>query len=102
MTIKLFVPLEIHLLPLMRIFNVYPCIYGIDNPEYKMGNLIDQNLDVIWKSSKWNIFRGNLTLEDLTDCRNCKLHAVCVMKNCRLKPVYEGRSFTSSISYCNK
>lgn len=36
-------------------FNVYPCIYGIDNPEYKMGNLIDQNLDVIWKSSKWNI-----------------------------------------------
>ena len=39
-------------------FNVYPCIYGIDNPEYKMGNLIDQNLDVIWKSSKWNIFRG--------------------------------------------
>ena len=83
-------------------FNVYPCIYGIDNPEYKMGNLIDQNLDVIWKSSKWNIFRGNLTLEDLTDCRNCKLHAVCVMKNCRLKPVYEGRSFTSSISYCNK
>ena len=82
--------------------NVYPCIYGIDNPEYKMGNLIDQNLDVIWKSSKWNIFRGNLTLEDLTDCRNCKLHAVCVMKNCRLKPVYEGRSFTSSISYCNK
>ena len=83
-------------------FNVYPCIYGIDNPEYKMGNLIDQNLDVIWKSSKWNIFRGNLTLEDLTDCRNCKIHAVCVMKNCRLKPVYEGRSFTSSISYCNK
>lgn len=83
-------------------FDVYPCIYGIDNPQYKMGNLMVQDLDVIWKSSKWNIFRGELTLEDLTDCRNCNLKKVCVMKNCRLKPVYEGRSFTSSISYCDK
>ena len=68
---------------------MYPCIYGIDNPEYKMGNLIDQNLDVIWKSSKWNIFRGNLTLEDLTleDSETSAVTPVSISRDDPAQPV---------------
>ena len=81
-------------------FDVYPCIYGIGFPEYKMGNLMQQDLAQIWDSSKWDLFRGKTKLGELTDCRQCKLNASCMMRNCRLKPVYEGRSFLSAVSYC--
>lgn len=81
-------------------FDVYPCIYGIGFPEYRMGNLMQQDLAQIWDSAKWDLFRGKTKLDELTDCRQCKLNASCVMRNCRLKPVYEGRSFLSAVSYC--
>lgn len=83
-------------------FDVYPCIYGIGFSEYRMGNLLKQDLDEIWSVSDWNIFRGSLKVEDLTDCSKCKMMEYCTIKNCRLKPVYEGRSFRSSVSYCGR
>ena len=82
--------------------DVYPCIYGINSPLYNMGSLLNMPLDDIWNSTKWNIFRGELKVQDLTDCKDCKLNMHCLIRNCRLKPIYEGRSFTSSVSYCPK
>lgn len=81
-------------------FDVYPCIYGIGHKEYIMGNLQKTNLGEIWGEKKWEIFRGKLKLEQLQGCADCKLNTVCKIKNCRLKPVYEGLSFLSPVSYC--
>lgn len=33
-------------------------------------------------------------------CGDGALFSVCRIKNCRLKPIYEGRSFLSPVSYC--
>lgn len=83
-------------------FDIYPCLYAIDHKEYVMGNLLEQNIDDVWKSSRWDKFRGKIKLKDLEDCAGCQMKDTCAIKNCRLKPVYEGKSFTSSVSYCWK
>lgn len=81
-------------------FDIYPCIFGIQHIECKIGNLLSNNLSDIWKSSKWNAYRGGTLLNDLTDCKDCKLNKHCMMKNCRLRPVFEGQSFYNAVSYC--
>lgn len=83
-------------------FDVYPCIFGVGHPAYIMGNLLTQDLETIWGAEKWKIFRGGTHLDDLRDCRKCKLSKECIMKNCRLKPVFEGNTFLDAISYCEK
>jgi len=83
-------------------FDVYPCIYGIGNDTFKIGNMITDRIDSLWNSPRWNIFRGHTKLSELTDCKDCSHNQTCAMKNCRLKPVYEGNSFYSPISYCKK
>ncbi len=83
-------------------FDVYPCVYGIGNANYKIGNILVDGVRKVWESSQWGIFRGHTKLSDLFDCRDCSFNKTCIMKNCRLKPVFEGKSFYSSISYCNK
>lgn len=82
--------------------DVYPCVYGNDFEQFKMGNLKLQSLLDIWQSDKWGIFRGQTVLENVKGCANCKNNAICNMKNCRLKPVYDGQDFYSHISYCAK
>ena len=81
-------------------FDVYPCIYAVGHKEYIMGNLQTSNVGDVWGKKKWDIFRGKLKVEQLKDCVDCALNDVCKIKNCRLKPVFEGRSFLSSVSYC--
>lgn len=83
-------------------FDVFPCIYGIGNKEYIIGNLLRDGIKSIWESTKWNKFRRETQLEDLIECKDCAFNTKCVMKNCRMKPVYEGRSFYDAISYCRK
>lgn len=83
-------------------FDVFPCIYGIGNKEYRIGNLLGDGIKNIWESAKWNKFRRETQLEDLIECKDCLFNTKCVMKNCRMKPVYEGRSFYDAISYCRK
>lgn len=82
--------------------NVYPCIYGNDLEEYCIGNLKETSLMDLWKSSKWDKFRGNIKLNDVKECSSCSFNSTCAVKNCRLKPVYEGRDFFSHVSYCKK
>lgn len=81
-------------------FDVYPCIYGVGIKKYCKGNLMKSNFGDVWGRKDWNIFRGETHIQQLTDCINCELKEACKIKNCRLKPVFEGRSFYSSVSYC--
>lgn len=83
-------------------FDVYPCVFGIGFGDFKISNLMRENLDKIWSSEKWQNFRGGTTLDQLSDCKDCKFKNACLMKNCRLRPVYEGNTFFDSVSYCNK
>ena len=83
-------------------FDVFPCIYGIGNPDFLIGNLITDGITNIWQSSKWHRFRRGTKLEDLVECNNCIFNKKCSTKNCRLKPVYEGLSFYDAVSYCKK
>lgn len=73
--------------------NVYPCVYGNGIVDYQIGNLHESKLLDIWNSSKWDKFRGNVKLSDLNGCSKCLYKHKCAMKNCRLKPVYNGQSF---------
>lgn len=80
--------------------NVYPCVYGNGIVDYKIGNLHESKLFDIWNSSGWDKFRGDVKLRDLEGCRDCRYNQKCAMKNCRLKPVYNGQSFLSHVKYC--
>ncbi len=82
--------------------DVYPCVYGHGKSGYNMGNLYKENLLDIWRSPKWEKFRGKTTLGDIPKCRVCKNNTQCGLKNCRMKAVYEGRSFYSNVSYCKE
>jgi len=82
--------------------NVYPCIYGIGGvKEYPVANLQEDSLINIWNnSSKLDIFRGKLKIQDLPTCRSCKFQTECNLKHCRLRSIYEGRDFTDPTSFC--
>lgn len=82
--------------------NVYPCIYGNDFSEYCIGNLKEVSLMELWRSSKWDKYRGKTKLTDIEGCSSCSFNNTCAVKTCRLKPVYEGRDFYSHVSYCKK
>lgn len=82
--------------------DVFPCVYGNGLLNYRIGNLKEDNLLSIWLSDKWGRFRGETTLGDIEGCKTCSHNASCGMKNCRLKPVYNGQSFFSHVSYCNQ
>lgn len=79
---------------------VYPCIYVVGNKEFCIGDLCKDSLLEIWKSPLWHRFRGGTLLKDIVECDSCKLRDKCFMKNCRLKPVYDGQGFYSHVNYC--
>lgn len=81
-------------------FDIYPCVFGIGHTECKIGNILSNNICDIWKSPKWNAYRGETLLSDLKDCKDCRLNQHCIMKNCRLRPVFEGQTFYDAVSYC--
>jgi MoaA/NifB/PqqE/SkfB family radical SAM enzyme len=49
--------------------DMYPCIFGVENPALKVGNLVTDNLDTLWFSSEvLDPFRGEATIP----CRRCE------------------------------
>lgn len=82
--------------------DVYPCIYGQGNKNYIIGNLSKDTLLNIWQSEKWMPFRGKTVLSQIKGCCSCEKKDSCGIKNCRLKPVYNGLGFYDHISYCNR
>lgn len=89
------------LLCMDEFLDVYPCIYGQGNKNYVMGNLSTESLLDIWQSEKWMPFRGNTTLSQIKGCSTCLKRHICGIKNCRMKPVYNGLGFYDHAAYCN-
>lgn len=79
---------------------VYPCSYAFGMDEFKMGVVGNERIIDIWQNSKWNIFRGETKLKDLKSCHSCAFNKKCAYRNCRIKPIYQGLDFYSSITYC--
>ncbi len=56
--------------------DVYPCA-GFHIPEFKAGNIKNQNLEQIWSRSPiLREFRGQSVL-DVPECRNCEIRFIC-------------------------
>ena len=89
------------LLCMDEFLDVYPCIYGQGNKSYTIGNLSKESLIDIWQSNKWMPFRGDTTLSQIKGCNTCPQRDTCGIKNCRLKPIYNGLGFYDHVSYCN-
>lgn len=89
------------LLCMDEILDVYPCIYGQGNNNYIIGNLSKESLVDVWQSKKWMPFRGSTTLSQISGCSACPKRNTCGIKNCRLKPIYNGLGFYDHVSYCN-
>lgn len=81
--------------------NVYPCIYGHGNSSFIMGNVSEEKLIDVWRSEKWLPFRGGTLISQIKGCNNCKQKNNCGIKNCRLKPVFNGLSFFDHVKYCS-
>lgn len=88
------------LLCMDEFLDTYPCIYGQGNKNYIMGNLSKESLLNIWQSKKWMPFRGETTLSQIKGCNSCSQNNICGIKNCRMKPVYNGLGFYDHVSYC--
>lgn len=82
------------------VFDVYPCIYGQGKKDYVIGNLAEETLLNIWQSEKLRPYRGGTTLTQIKDCKLCHKREQCGIKNCRLKPVYNGLGFYEHVPYC--
>ncbi len=80
--------------------DVYPCVYAHGDSNFVIGNLANESLIELWQSKKWDLFRGKVTLKDIPGCKTCNQSNICGMKNCRLKPVYNGQDFFSHVDYC--
>ncbi len=85
---------------LNELLEVYPCTYGFGMEEFKMGKFGDETLMNIWNSKKWSSFRGDVKLQDLSECSKCQFKYKCENKNCRLKPIYQGGTFYSANKPC--
>jgi radical SAM protein with 4Fe4S-binding SPASM domain len=72
---------------------VYPCVYAYGYQDFIAGNIIQQSTEEIWKSEKWNIFRGNVKVQDLYICKECILLEFCSLKVCRLKSLVHNGDF---------
>lgn len=82
--------------------DVYPCIYGQGVRDYVMGSLCEEDMQTIWNSKKWIPFRGGTVLSQINGCSTCKKKNTCGIKNCRLKPVYNGLGFYDHVTYCKE
>jgi len=83
-------------------FNIYPCIYAVGIKDFCIGSLKNRTLEELWFSEKLDVFRGVVKLENLPECNKCSVNSKCKLKNCRLKPIYQGYSFYDPVSYCYK
>jgi radical SAM protein with 4Fe4S-binding SPASM domain len=64
--------------------SVFPCQYGFCDDKFKMGSVKSQTIEEIWVSSNWELFRGELSIQDLHHCRTCGVSSSCLLKICRL------------------
>lgn len=80
---------------------VFPCVYAFGDEAFRQGSLRDQRLSEIWAASSWKLFRGGITLDQLTTCGQCGLRGNCALKNCRLRAHYAHGDFYGKPPRCS-
>jgi MoaA/NifB/PqqE/SkfB family radical SAM enzyme len=64
---------------------VFPCNLACQLNYYPIGSASDLDLWNIWWDSRWGLFRGDVSLEDLVCCSKCALRTKCSLKSCRVR-----------------
>jgi radical SAM protein with 4Fe4S-binding SPASM domain len=65
---------------------VYPCNMVLGDPNWNMGNVLQEEISDIWFSERWAFFRGKVKMKDLTTCFKCRDRDDCQDLYCRLYP----------------
>jgi radical SAM protein with 4Fe4S-binding SPASM domain len=56
--------------------DLYPCVFFPHNQDVRLGNLMEDNLDIVWKNNQLlNILRNKEILEG--HCGECDSHNIC-------------------------
>ncbi len=69
---------------------VFPCTMGVQLGAIPIGNATIKPLVEIWESKNWDLFRGEIPLNQLSACSNCSLNMNCSMKKCRMRSLLNG------------
>ena len=72
---------------------VFPCVYAFHDNKFAMGSARLQNIEDIWISESWKLFRGSIELQNLNECKNCSLSEACTLKICRLRAYFNEGDF---------
>ena len=56
--------------------NCFPCNLFASSEEFILGNIFNDSISEIWKSSKLSIFKSGIIMED-ESCKKCKLWPLC-------------------------
>jgi len=70
---------------------LFPCVYAFAAPEFAVGSLLTDDLVDLWRTDRWSIFRGGLSLDSLIECRDCPEAVACTIRNCRMRALFSGR-----------
>lgn len=81
---------------------VFPCVYAFHDDKFAMGSTRLQNIEDIWISESWKLFRGSIELQNLNECKNCSLSEACTLKICRLRAYYNEGDFFGKPPGCQK
>lgn len=82
--------------------NVYPCVYAFGDMSMVGGNITKHSFLKIWNTNRWNMLRGETSLDDLHECRDCDLVNICVLKICRLRALSYDGDFYAAPFNCPK
>ncbi len=81
---------------------VFPCVYAFHDDKFAMGSARLQNIEDIWISESWKLFRGSIELQNLNECKSCSLSSTCTLKICRLRAYYNDGNFFGKPPGCQK
>lgn len=81
-------PAGITVLSISSTGKVYPCIDAMDSPLVEMGDVTKESIADIWRSEKWNFFRGGIDEREIRAraCKGCPWFEQCGYKFCRAYP----------------
>ncbi len=80
-------PAGITVLSISSTGKVYPCIDAMDS-QLVMGDVTKERITEIWRSERWNFFRGGIDERQLRikGCKGCPWFRQCSYKFCRAYP----------------
>ena len=79
---------------------VIPCSYSVGHSEFVIDSLRHKNIMDIWRSSKWDFYRGGWQAEELNVCKECKWQNGCSTQVCRVIPKISLNDYYGPSPYC--